>query len=101
MSEIFRKEKERRSNALIAMTDTISRRELLKYGTAAAACAAFGNPCLSQGKLIRPNGVVVVMFDGFDPGYLAESKMPVLGQWKRDGTIQASEGRDAFGYQRQ
>jgi len=48
MSEIFRKKKERRSNALIAMTDTISRRELLKYGTAAAACAAFGNPSFGQ-----------------------------------------------------
>ncbi len=26
--------------------------------------------------------VVVVMFDGFDPRYLAASNMPVLGQWK-------------------
>jgi phosphonoacetate hydrolase len=89
MSEIFRKEKERRSNALIAMTDTISRRELLKYGTA-AACAAFGDP--SFGQADSTQRIVVVMFDGFGPGYLAESKMPVLGQWKRDGIYKQVKG---------
>jgi phosphonoacetate hydrolase len=90
MSEIFRKEKERRSNALLAMTDTISRRELLKYGTAAAACAAFGNP--SFGQADSTQRIVVVMFDGFGPGYLAESKMPVLGQWKRGGIYKQVKG---------
>jgi phosphonoacetate hydrolase len=90
MSEIFRKEKERRSNALIAMTDTISRRELLKYGMTAAACAAFGNP--SFGQADSTQRIVVVMFDGFGPGYLAESKMPVLGQWKRDGIYKQVKG---------
>ena len=90
MSEIFRKEKERRSNALIAMTDTISRRELLKYGTAAAACAAFGDP--SFGQADSTQRIVVVMFDGFGPGYFAESNMPVLGQWKRDGIYKQVKG---------
>ena len=90
MSEIFRKEKERRSNALIAMTDTISRRELLKYGTAAVASAAFGGPSFWQAGATQR--IVVVMFDGFGPGYLAESKMPVLGQWKRDGIYKQVKG---------
>jgi phosphonoacetate hydrolase len=90
LSKIFRKEKERRSNALIAMTDTISRRELLKYGTAAAACAAFGDS--SFGQADSTQRIVVVMFDGFGPGYLAESKMPVLGQWKRDGIYKQVKG---------
>jgi phosphonoacetate hydrolase len=91
-SEIFKKEKERRSNALIAMTDTISRRELLKYSTAAAASAALGNLAMSQGKPGSQQRVVVIMFDGFDPRYLAESKMPVLAQWKRDGIYKQVQG---------
>src|ERR1700719_4272823 len=90
MSEIFRKGEERRSNALIAMTETISRRELLKYGTAAAACAAFGDP--SFGQADSTQRIVVVMFDGFGPGYFAESNMPVLGQWKRDGIYKQVKG---------
>jgi phosphonoacetate hydrolase len=32
------------------------------------------------------------MFDGFDPRYLAESKMPVLAQWKRDGIYKQVTG---------
>jgi phosphonoacetate hydrolase len=32
------------------------------------------------------------MFDGFGPGYLAESKMPVLEQWKRDGLYKPVQG---------
>jgi phosphonoacetate hydrolase len=74
------------------MTDTISRRELLKYGTAAAACAAFGNGAMSQSKTGLQQRVVVIMFDGFDPRYLAVSDMPVLGQWKRDGMYKQVKG---------
>jgi phosphonoacetate hydrolase len=90
--EIVRKEKGRRSNALLAMTNTISRRELLKYGTAAAASAAFGDLAFGQHKSDSPQRVIVIMFDGFGPGYLAESKMPVLGQWKRDGIYKQVTG---------
>jgi phosphonoacetate hydrolase len=92
MSEIFKKEKERESNARITMTNTISRRQLLKYGTATAACAAFGNAAMSQSKTASHQRVVVLMIDGFDPRYLAESKMPVLGQWKRDGLYKQVKG---------
>src|SRR6202051_187749 len=92
MSEIFKKERERGTNPLIAMTNNITRRELLKYGTAAAASAAFGNLAFSQSKTNAQQRVVVIMFDGFDPRYLAESKMPVLGQWKRAGIYKQVTG---------
>src|SRR5215472_1489728 len=32
------------------------------------------------------------MFDGFGPAYLAESKMPVMAQWKRDGIYKQVTG---------
>jgi phosphonoacetate hydrolase len=69
-----------------------SRRTLLKCGTAAAASAAFGNLAGSQDKSNSHQRVVVIMFDGFGPGYLAESKMPVLAQWKRDGIYKQVTG---------
>src|SRR5579863_7845949 len=69
-----------------------SRRTLLKYGTAAAASAAFGKFAGSQDKSNSHQRVVVIMFDGFGPGYLAESKMPVLAQWKRDGIYKQVTG---------
>ena len=72
--------------------DAISRRELLKYGTVAVACAAFGNVAMGQSKPASPQRVVVLMIDGFDPRYIAESKMPVLGQWKRDGLYKQVKG---------
>lgn len=34
----------------------------------------------------------MIMFDGFGVDYLAESKMPVLGQWRRDGLFKAVSG---------
>lgn len=34
----------------------------------------------------------MIMFDGFGPEYLAESKMPVLGQWRRDGLYKSVKG---------
>src|SRR5579864_1126162 len=74
------------------MTNLPSRRTLLKYGTAAAASAAFGNLAMSQGKASSQQRVVVIMFDGFDPRYLAASNMPVLGQWKRDGMYKQVKG---------
>ena len=76
----------------MAMKDTISRRELLKYGTTAAACAALGNVAMGQSKPVSQQRVVVIMFDGFDPRYIAASKMPVLAQWKRDGLYKQVKG---------
>src|SRR6202521_240956 len=74
------------------MSNLTSRRTLLKYGTAAAASAAFGNLAFSQSQTTSPQRVVWNMFDGFTPRYLAHSKMPVLAQWKRDGIYKQVTG---------
>jgi phosphonoacetate hydrolase len=74
------------------MSKLLSRRTVLKYGTVAAASAALGNLALGQGKTGSQQRVVVIMFDGFDPRYLAASKMPVLDQWKRDGIYKQVKG---------
>jgi phosphonoacetate hydrolase len=74
------------------VTHQYSRRILLKYGTAAVASAVLGNLASSQDKKSSRQRVVVIMFDGFGPGYLAESKMPVLAQWKRDGIYKQVTG---------
>jgi phosphonoacetate hydrolase len=69
----------------------ITRRALLGYGAAVAASAALGglSSARAQGS---PQRTVVVMFDGFGPGYLAQSKMPVLEQWKRQGLFKQVTG---------
>lgn len=74
------------------MSNTLDRRTLLKYGAAAAASSAFANAAIGQGKASSQQRVVVIMFDGFDPRYLAASKMPVLEQWKRDGIYKQAKG---------
>jgi phosphonoacetate hydrolase len=74
------------------MTNLPSRRTLLKYGSAAAASVALGNLARGQSTSGSQQRVVVIMFDGFDPRYLAESKMPVLTQWKRDGIYKQVQG---------
>ena len=74
------------------MSEFPSRRTLLKYGAAAAASAAFCKLTMGQGKPGSQQRVVVIMFDGFDPRYLAASNMPVLGQWKRDGIYKQVKG---------
>jgi phosphonoacetate hydrolase len=74
------------------VTNLHSRRTLLKYGTAAAASAAFGNLAFGQDQKTEHQRVVVIMFDGFDPRYLAASKMPVMEQWKRDGIYKQVTG---------
>jgi len=73
------------------MANLITRRALLGYGAAAAASAALGglSSARAQGS---PQRTVVVMFDGFGPGYLAQSKMPVLEQWKRQGLFKRVTG---------
>ena len=75
-----------------SMSHPPSRRTLLKYGTAAVASAALEKFALAQGKTSAQQRVVVIMFDGFDPRYFAESKMPVLEQWKRDGIYKQVKG---------
>jgi phosphonoacetate hydrolase len=74
------------------MNKSPNRRSMLKYGAVAATSAAFGKFAMAQGKAGSPQRVVVVMFDGFDPRYLAASNMPVLGQWKRDGIYKQVKG---------
>jgi phosphonoacetate hydrolase len=74
------------------VTNLHSRRTLLKCGTAAAASAAFGNLAFGQNRKAEPQRAVVIMFDGFDPRYLAASKMPVMEQWKRDGIYKQVTG---------
>jgi phosphonoacetate hydrolase len=74
------------------MTRLPSRRALLKYGAAVAASAALGPLSSGQAQQGSLQRTVVIMFDGFGPGYLAESRMPVLGQWKRDGLYKPVTG---------
>ncbi len=74
------------------MSNFLSRRTLLKYGTAAAASAALGNLAMGQSKTGSRQRVVVIMFDGFDPRYLAASNMLVLGRWKREGIYKQVTG---------
>src|SRR5260370_12491637 len=62
-----------------------SRRAVLKYGAAAAVSAGIGGVLEGQDKKSPLQRTVVIMFDGFGVDYLDQSKMPVLGQWKRDG----------------
>ena len=73
------------------MNNSISRRELLKSGVVAVLSAA--SPEVSfRAQRATTQRVVVVMFDGFGPGYLAESKMPVLDHWKRSGIYKQVTG---------
>src|SRR5437016_2961374 len=74
------------------MSHVPSRRTLLKYGAAAAASAAFSRISRAQGQQSSPQRTVVIMFDGFGLDYLAESRMPVLSQWKRDGLHKSVTG---------
>jgi len=72
------------------MKNPISRRELLKYGTAVAS-ASLANAAFAKQSDSTPR-TVVIMFDGFGPSYLAESKMPVLDHWKRAGIYKQVTG---------
>ena len=51
------------------MNESITRRDLLKYGVAAAASAALGDVSL-RGQSAATQRTVIIMFDGFGPGYL-------------------------------
>jgi phosphonoacetate hydrolase len=74
------------------MNSAFNRRDFLKFGSAVGASAAFGKFSFAQSRQTAQQRVVVIMFDGFGPGYLAESKMPVFEQWKRDGIYKQVTG---------
>ena len=74
------------------MSNLLSRRTVLKYGTAAAASVALGSLVSGQNKTAAHQRAVVIMFDGFDPRYFAASNMPVMQQWKRDGIYKQVTG---------
>jgi phosphonoacetate hydrolase len=74
------------------MIDLPSRRKVLKYGAAAAISAGLGGVLEGQDKKGSLQRTVVIMFDGFGVDYLAESKMPVLEQWKRSGLYKPVKG---------
>ena len=72
--------------------DRLSRRTVLKYGAAAAVSAGLARIVEGQGQNTSTQRTVVIMFDGFGVDYLAQSKMPVLEQWKRDGLYKPVQG---------
>ena len=74
------------------MIERPSRRAMLKYGAAAAVSAGIGGVLEGQDKKSSLQRTVVIMFDGFGVDYLDQSKMPVLGQWKRDGLYKPVKG---------
>jgi phosphonoacetate hydrolase len=73
------------------MAQAVSRRDLLKFGAAATASAALADFSFAR-QPATTQRTVVVMFDGFGPGYLAESRMPVVEQWKRSGIYKQVKG---------
>jgi phosphonoacetate hydrolase len=74
-----------------SMAQAVSRRDLLKFGAAATASAALADFSFAR-QPATTQRTVVVMFDGFGPGYLAESRMPVVEQWKRSGIYKQVKG---------
>src|ERR1700722_915939 len=74
------------------MIERPGRREVLKYGGAAALSAGLGGILGAQEKKSSLQRTVVIMFDGFGVDYLAQSKMPVLEKWKRDGFYKPVKG---------
>src|SRR5262245_55606509 len=74
------------------MIDRPSRRTVLKYGAAAAVSAGFPRVLEGQSQQRPTQRTVVIMFDGFGVDYLAQSTMPILERWKRDGLYKAVKG---------
>jgi phosphonoacetate hydrolase len=71
-----------------------SRRDFLTTAAAALAYSGVAKPLhalqgVSHGKTQR---TVVVMFDGFGLDYLAQSDMPTLRRWQRDGLFKQVKG---------
>ena len=71
-----------------------SRRDFLTTAAATLAYRSAVKPLyalqgVSHGKSQR---TVVVMFDGFGPDYLAQSDMPTLRRWQRDGLYKQVTG---------
>src|SRR5215470_6925765 len=74
------------------MIDRPSRRTVLKYGAAAALSAGLSRALEGQDQRGATQRIVMIMFDGFGADYLAQSTMPVLDQWKRDGLYKRVQG---------
>jgi phosphonoacetate hydrolase len=69
---------------------SITRKEFLRTGTAAAA-AMLAN-LSSRAQSPSAQRVVIIMFDGFGPSYLSESTMPTLQHWRRSGIYKQVTG---------
>ena len=71
-----------------------SRREFLTSAAAALACTTGVKPlcALQSSSHHKPQRTVVVMFDGFGLGYLAQSDVPTLRRWQRDGLYKQVQG---------
>src|SRR5260370_36129759 len=64
----------------------------LTYGGPPGGSALLGTLAGAQGRQSSLQRTVGIMFDGFGPAYLGESRMPVLAQWKRDGLYKSVMG---------
>src|SRR6202051_5387902 len=71
-----------------------SRRKFLTSAAAALAHSSGIKPlrALQGSSHHRSQRTVVIMFDGFGPEYLAQSDMPTLRKWQRDGLYKQVKG---------
>ena len=71
-----------------------SRREFLTSAAAALAYSSGGKPlrAFQSSSHHGSQRTVVVMFDGFGLDYLAQSDMPTLRRWQRDGLYKQVKG---------
>src|ERR1700730_10945525 len=71
-----------------------SRRDFLTSAAAALAYSSGARPlrAFQSASHSRSQRIVVVMFDGFGLDYLAQSDMPTLRRWQRDGLYKQVKG---------
>jgi phosphonoacetate hydrolase len=71
-----------------------SRREFMKAAAAALALSGGANPihAFQGASHSKSQRRVVVMFDGFGPGYLEQSDVPTLRRWQREGMYKQVQG---------
>src|SRR3984893_18791789 len=71
-----------------------SRREFMKAAAAALALSGGANPihAFQGASHSKSQRRVVVMFDGFGPGYLEQSDVPTLRRWQREGLYKQVKG---------
>jgi phosphonoacetate hydrolase len=72
----------------------LSRRNFLKTTAATLALGSGAGPlgALEGAGHQKRQRTVVVMFDGFGPEYLAQSDMPTLRKWQREGLYKQVQG---------